>query len=135
MSQTYYVDPDYWIAGYAQGDIFDASALVTAQMVASAEVLRVRSAAGSISSALTVTALAGRMQSTAASIIATATMSATIVTLQNASAQILAALSTSAFVLRIRDSSASLAFSAIVTANARFLWEPEPIPTDIWTDE
>ena len=121
MPQSYYVDPDYWIAGYAQGDIFDASAFITAQLSVTAEALLLRSVSSSITSALNVSALAVRVQNTAASIIAAANISANIAAIKEVSAQILSALSISALLLRLQHTSASFAFSAIVTANARFL--------------
>ena len=135
MPQSYYVDPDYWISGYAQGDIFDDSALITAQLSVTAGAVLLSSASSSITSALTVSALAVSVKNIAASIIATVNISVIIPVIKEASAEILSALSVSALLIRLQHTSASFAFSAIVTANARFLWEPEPIATDIWTEQ
>ena len=135
MPQSYYVNPDYWISGYAQGDIFDDSALITAQLSVTAGAVLLSSASSSITSALTVSALAVSVKNIAASIIATFNISAVVPAIKETSAQILSALSVSALLIRLQHTSASFAFSAIVTANARFLWEPEPIATDIWTEQ
>ena len=135
MPQSYYVNPDYWISGYAQGDIFDDSALITAQLSVTAGAVLLSSASSSITSALTVSALASSVKNIAASIIATFNISAVVPAIKETSAQILSALSVSALLIRLQHTSASFAFSAIVTANARFLWEPEPIATDIWTEQ
>ena len=135
MTQTYYVEPDYWISGYAQGDIFEASAVVSLDMTATAEVLRVQSVAGAAVAALTASALATRIQHSASAILAELTASATAISVKSAASQLTAALSVSAIANRVQHSSASAAFSVIVSANARFLWEPEPSATDIWTEQ
>jgi hypothetical protein len=39
-----------------------------------------------------------------------------------------------AFVRRVRPGAETIVITASMTANGRYLWEPEPVLPEIWTD-
>ena len=111
MVAPYYVEPEYWEEGYAEGD---------AKLVS-----------GTASASLTVSALALRINDIAAVVAADLAASATA---QVIFARITPSATMTVSALRVRPSSASVSVNAIFAATARLKWEPEADTPETWTD-
>jgi hypothetical protein len=63
MTQPYYVEPEYWIEGYAEGDATSAAAVMPIQSAVLASAVRIQHGIGQINIAATIAAAANRVQS------------------------------------------------------------------------
>ena len=153
MTQPYYVEPDYWVAGYAYGDVGAVAAVGSAYAASSARVDLVRLAAmsGAASGSTTSAALiilhgvSSQGMSLSASSVATLVRQARLLidTASSASSNAGAtrgvasvfslAASPSVTAQRRFATSAAAAMSAIIAASARYKWLDEAVTSEIWT--
>lgn len=153
MTQPYYVEPEYWVSGYAFGDAGVVSALGSASAASTARVDLVRQAFLSGVAASATTSAAQIVKDTASqqALLASASSVAELVR----QARLLGAASSSAagdiavtrsgsFVAPLLASvqarsqrrfvtSAATAMSAIIAASARYKWLDEAVTSEIWT--
>lgn len=152
MAAPYYVEPEYWIEGYAIGDAklsgaeIAASTAVTAagqQILLSGAGLAAvtatvadghRIALGRVDagSAFTVTAVGSKVSLGAAQVGVAASASATALAVYLAGAH--ATVTTTAFAVgnRVQRSSAALAVNVAIVANGREKWQVDPTTSELW---
>jgi hypothetical protein len=92
----YYVEPEYWVEGYAEGDAKIAGASVSASLTVSAAALRINDVAAAVACDLAAQFSAEIIRLGSASIAANVTFTAEATRIQIAEAQFSAALATSA---------------------------------------
>jgi hypothetical protein len=153
---SYYVLPDYWVAGYAEGDAIELSATILSALSLAASVNGVANLSALIEPMLTQTASANRVLSIDPQPSTGAlTYTSEIFFVKSASASIQPFLSivadpsvtfsASSFVPILSDASANatmiligranVAGSCIITASSRFFWIDEGDTAEIWTDQ
>jgi hypothetical protein len=76
MTQPYYVEPEYWLEGYAEGDVTSAAAVMPIQSAVLASAVRIQHGIGQIDIAATIAAAANRVQSASGAINAASTVTA-----------------------------------------------------------
>jgi hypothetical protein len=88
MTQPYYVEPEYWLEGYAEGDATSAAAVMPIQSAVLASAVRIQHGIGQINIAATIAAAANRVQLASGAINAASTVSADATRIQLSSASV-----------------------------------------------
>lgn len=152
MALPYYVEPEYWVEGYAEGDakIVDASisaaltvaaniqrvkpidASTAAAATTAASVDRVRLAAMSDGSEANAVAAVIRKRLTAVTVPTTLSVSGSFITINDTQVGMAGLLSAAFATQRKRNSSAADVIYGIFAANARLKWEQEPDTPETW---
>lgn len=153
---SYYVLPDYWVAGYAEGDAVELSAEILPALSLTASVNGVSNLAALIEPSLTPAASISRIfsidpQTSTASLsyasaafftkAASASIQPSVSIVATPSATFSASSLTpiscdiSASANTILMGRANVAGSCIITTSSRFLWIEETDTEEIWTDQ
>lgn len=153
---SYYVLPDYWVAGYAEGDAIELSAAILPTLNITASVNGVANLAALIEPSLTQQASVSRILSIdpqdvsgslsyASEIFFVKSASASIQPLLSVAADPSITFSASSLIPVLSDTSANatmiligranVAGSCIITASSRFFWIEENDTAEIWTDQ
>lgn len=153
MTQPYYVEPEYWVSGYAYGDAGVVAAVGNASATSSARVDLVKLSAMSDASSSSTTGAAliilhgvsSQAMSLSASSVATLVRQARLLSATTSSASSNAgatrgaasifslAASPDVTAQRRFVTSAATAISAIIAASARYKWLDEAVTSEIWT--
>lgn len=152
---SYYVLPDYWVSGYAEGDAVEISATSTPSLalsiitngVVNLEFLLEQSAALSVSvvrstpvsvdqvqAALSVSADAFRSLSFSSTASGVASLDADTSVIFSGDAAASTLLTFDPSIFRVTDGSANISNSCIMLANSRFLWLDLSDTDETWTD-
>ena len=151
----YYVEPEYWVEGYAEGDAKIVSATIAPSLSLTAETTFLLSAAtttaiSSSSSAavirargvsLTATALlAGnavteRIRLISSAVSPSLSVSASDERVRTALSNITTALTANSAIHRARITSATTSFYATISANADYKWVPDGPTSETWTED
>ena len=153
MTLPYYVEPEYWVEGYAEGDAKIVDASISAALTVAANIQRVKPIDASTAAATTTAASVDRVRLAAmldggeanavAAVIrkrltavnATAALEASgqFITINNTQAAIASLLSAVASVQRRRGASVAGSVYAIISASARYKWLDEAVTAETWT--
>lgn len=153
MTLPYYVEPEYWVEGYAEGDAKIVDASISAALTVAANIQRVKPIDASTAAATTTAASVDRVRLAAMADSGAATSSATVIrkrltavtvpttlgvsgrfiVIAAAQVGIASLLSAVASVQRKRDASVADSVYAIIAASARYKWLDEAVTSEIWT--
>lgn len=153
---SYYVLPDYWIAGYAEGDAVELSATILPTLTAVASINGVSNVSSLISPSLSFNSEANRVTSfDPDTVSAFASLSSEAFLTRNVSSSIPVSVSVNvvpaatfagassigvisyvdAGLITVLSARANIENSCIVTADSRFYWVDETIADETWTGQ
>jgi len=151
---SYYVLPDYWVAGYAEGDAVEVSAVLTPSLSLSASVNGVANLSATLQQFASMSSSIGKVLSVDVSdVSASANFSSQMFYTKSISAEVVSDTSFSANAVgvfvgasdispsvaldmtlnRVVGSSANIDISCIITASSRFYWIKQSDTQETWT--
>jgi len=154
MPTEYYVEPGYWVIGYAEGDAITATTTISASsafassadrtrttdtltssaVTAAASVFRVRPAAISDTASASVTSDVARYRLSGMQASGNLSVSSLGIYFANAQALMEPSLSPDIKPTKVLTTGASSAAYATIAASARYKWLAEAITSETWTE-
>ena len=154
MSAEYYVEPGYWVIGYAEGDAITGASVIsvssaftsnadrtrTINILASnaattaASVLRVRPASSSDTSSVSLAADVARYRLSGMQASGDLSVSSLAIYLANAQALMQSSLLPDIDATKVLTTGATSAAYATIAASARYKWLAEAITSEAWTE-